>query len=112
LDMEDTIQQQNQISDSLASSLVNTMDDSVSNDDSLMRELMAMMGDDDDVLDEYVTVIDPPVATAPGVVLPSTPSAFVQNVHVDNSMHRIMEEDDDINASEHNHTREIQMNAV
>jgi hypothetical protein len=48
LDMEDTISQQTQISESLASTLVNTMDESSSSDDSLMRELMLLMGDDED----------------------------------------------------------------
>jgi hypothetical protein len=49
LDMEDTIQQQTQISESMSLTLVNSMDDSLSSDDALMRELMALAGDDDDI---------------------------------------------------------------
>jgi Snf7 len=49
LDMEDTIQQQNQIADAMSITLVNSMDDSTSSDDALMRELMALAGDDEDV---------------------------------------------------------------
>lgn len=77
LDMEDTIHQQNQISDSLAVSLVSTMDDN-SNDDSMMRELMLMMGDDDEGTEEYVTVIEKPVAgSSPVIGLPPVPISIV-----------------------------------
>ena len=78
LDMEDTIAQQNQISESLASTLVNNMDDTNSSDDSLMRELMLLMGDDDDVKDEGVTVH---AHTSPVLVLPPTPISILQTPH-------------------------------
>ncbi|KAJ1467035.1 hypothetical protein T484DRAFT_1756190 [Baffinella frigidus] len=83
LDMEETMHQQTQISDSLAMTIVNTMEDSSSNDDSLMRELMAMMGDDDDIQEEYVPIPELSVGTSPVVVLPPVPVSVVhapQNV--------------------------------
>jgi hypothetical protein len=48
LDMEDLQEKQVQISDSMSLTLVNSMDDGVSSDDALMRELMALAGGDDD----------------------------------------------------------------
>ncbi|KAJ1466974.1 hypothetical protein T484DRAFT_1860158 [Baffinella frigidus] len=47
IDMEETMAAQNEVSESLTSTFVNTMEDA--SDDSLMRELMALMGDDDEV---------------------------------------------------------------
>ena len=44
-DLEESVTQQNEISDSMENSLVNSMHDSSNTDDSLMRELMAMMRD-------------------------------------------------------------------
>lgn len=54
LDMEDTMQRQNEMNESLTMTLVNTMDDGGSSDDALMRELMALAGEDDDVESEKV----------------------------------------------------------
>jgi hypothetical protein len=111
MDMEDTIQQQNQISDSLAMTLVNTMDDSSSNDDSLMRELMAMMGDEDDTADESVLVIKPPVGTSPGVVLPTIP-VVVHTTQATPVLPQISEEvsDGDENVGIDNNVNEPMMN--
>lgn len=79
LDMEDTIAQQNQISEALSSSLVNSMDDSGSNDDSLMRELMLLMGDDEEGIEEVVTTVYQPDAIGtPVVELPPIPVTVVQ----------------------------------
>jgi hypothetical protein len=55
--LQDTITQQNQISESLSMSLVNSMDDGTASDDALMRELFALTGDDDD--DEPHAIIQP-----------------------------------------------------
>jgi len=54
MDIEDTIQQQNEISDSLNMTVVNSMDEGGTSDDSLMRELMALAGDDDDEDEDHV----------------------------------------------------------
>ncbi|KAJ1468664.1 hypothetical protein T484DRAFT_1854697 [Baffinella frigidus] len=51
LDIEDTMSQQNQVSDALSMTLVNSMDDTNTSDDALMRELMALMGDDEDTFE-------------------------------------------------------------
>jgi hypothetical protein len=48
MDIEETIQQQNELSDSLNMSVVNTMDEGGTSDEMLMRELMALAGDDDE----------------------------------------------------------------
>jgi hypothetical protein len=78
LDMEDTIAQQNQISESLSSTLINSMEDTSSNDDSLMRELMMLMGDDEELTDETVTVVHPTARATPVVHLPPSPVTIVQ----------------------------------
>lgn len=56
-DLQDTITQQNQLSESLSVSLVNTMDESSASDDALMRELMAMVGDDEDDIDQTIPIV-------------------------------------------------------
>ena len=64
VDHEEIIQQQNEISDSLNLSVVNSMDDGGgTSDDSLMRELMALAGDDDDEEGEGEERVPPHVAT-------------------------------------------------
>jgi hypothetical protein len=47
LDMEDNMQQQHDYTESLNTSIVNSMDDPASSDDMLMRELMLMASEDD-----------------------------------------------------------------
>jgi hypothetical protein len=62
LDMEDTISQQNQLADSMSVGLVNSMDDNNS-DEGLMRELMALAGDDDDADDLLEIPVKPSTPT-------------------------------------------------
>ena len=52
VEVEESYNQQKDISDSMESSLINNMDDNTQTDESLMRELMLMMGDEDEVEEE------------------------------------------------------------
>jgi hypothetical protein len=86
-DLQDTITLQNQISESLSLPLVNSMDENSTSDDSLMRELMALVGDDTDEQDtsiaavpdsggvaQYVTIIPPDQSdVSPAVMEVGTP---------------------------------------
>lgn len=81
-DMEDNIQQQNEVSDSMSLSLVNSMDDGDS-DDALMRELMALTGDDEEVVNtEPKPLVEPlaSVASPTTVVLPPVLVSVTQEV--------------------------------
>lgn len=73
VDMEERLHQQQQVSESLSSSMVNTMDDATSTDDSLMRELMMLMGDDDEVTDTSAPITRMTATSSAVVVLPPTP---------------------------------------
>lgn len=82
--LQDTITQQNQLSESLSMSLVNSMDDNSSSDEALMRELFALTGDVEDDEDtsmvpvpipdsgavaQYVTIIPHDKSSVPPVVM-------------------------------------------
>lgn len=82
--LQDTITQQNQLSESLSMSLVNSMDDNSSSDEALMRELFALTGDVEDDEDtsmvpvpipdsgavaQYVTIIPHDRSSVPPVVM-------------------------------------------
>jgi len=76
LDMEQTMSDQKELTDSMSLSLVNSMDDSNS-DEALMRELMALAGDDEDVEENEDTSKKTvkhvhETAITPLVVLPQT----------------------------------------
>lgn len=68
-DLQDTITQQNQISESLSLSLVNSMDENSASDDSLMRELMALVGDDADEQDTHIAAVPDSGAVAQYVTI-------------------------------------------
>jgi len=98
-DLQETITQQNQISESLSVSLVNSMDDSSGSDDALMRELMALTGDDDDEPDtyitpvpkseaiaQYVTIIPPDKADMPPAVMEVAEAAAIDTTAIDTSI--------------------------
>ncbi|KAJ1468565.1 hypothetical protein T484DRAFT_1755033 [Baffinella frigidus] len=77
IDMEETMAAQNQVSESLASTFVNSAEDT--SDDSLMHELMALMGDDEEVMDEPMNATSPTAAVPQSVVLlPPTPISVMQ----------------------------------
>ena len=81
-DMEDNLQQQNEVSDSMSLSLVNSMDDGDS-DDALMRELMALAGDDEEVVDNEpvpLVVLPVPAASSTAVVLPPVVVSVTEEV--------------------------------
>lgn len=63
--LQDTITQQNQLSESLSMSLVNSMDDNSSSDEALMRELFALTGDVED--DEDTSMVPVPIPDAGAV---------------------------------------------
>lgn len=93
LDIEDTMSQQNQVSDALSMTLVNSMDDTNTSDDALMRELMALMGDDEDTFEttpvpvhkqikkETVSIVHNSLAPTPSmVVLPPVGRSVTQQM--------------------------------
>jgi hypothetical protein len=88
--LQETITQQNQISESLSMSLVNSMDDASSSDEALMRELFALTGEDEEeetdlsiqpvptpdagAIAQYVTIIPPDKSkVTPAVMAVSEP---------------------------------------
>jgi hypothetical protein len=84
LDMEQTMSDQRELTDSMSLSLVNSMDDNNS-DEGLMRELMLLAGDDDDPEDNEEVpskttsnIYDVP--TIPMVALPPTPVSVTDQV--------------------------------
>ena len=81
LDMEQTMSDQRELTDSMSISLVNSMDDSTS-DDSLMRELMALAGDDEEPEEKEVETMKDvvPATTKPVVVLPPVPISVIHHM--------------------------------
>ena len=107
LDMEDLNSEQNQFADSMSLSLVNSMDDG-DTDEGLMRELMAMLGEEDDTdqkIDipivnvphkvETIPVVDivPVVSTKPLVVLPPLPMSVTELTTDPQSEHTVKADD-------------------
>jgi hypothetical protein len=77
VDVEESYTQQQDVADSMESSLINSMGDSSQSDESIMRELLAMMGGDDDIAEEHIAATDtlsesqlkpPIVSTIPNTV--------------------------------------------
>ena len=94
LDMEDALTQQSQVSDSMSMTVVNSMDES-DTDEGLMKELMALLGEEHDTDEITHTPIQPQeekpiinvpqttetthvVTSKPTVVLPSIPLSVTE----------------------------------
>jgi hypothetical protein len=83
LDMEDALTQQHQLADSMSLSLVNSMDEN--SDEGLMRELMALAGEDDDTeetidVHDQVTKTEPEKTAIPTVVLPPVTVSVTEQI--------------------------------
>ena len=79
VEVEESYTQQQDVADSMESSLINSMDDSSQSDESIMRELMAMMGGDEDIEEEHIAATDAPVEShlKPSIV-PTIPNTVSQ----------------------------------
>jgi hypothetical protein len=93
VDLEEKMARQVEIGDSMANSVVNSMED---NDDSLMRELMAMMGDDDSDVEPLVpttsTEMTPPDVLPPSSVSIMRPSPVSERVMSESAVLPVVEE--------------------
>ena len=74
IEVEESYTQQKDIADSMESSLINNMEDNTQTDESLMRELMLMMGDEEEVEEGHATDHNAQEPTAPIAVQPLTPT--------------------------------------
>jgi hypothetical protein len=74
VEVEESYIQQRDISDSMESSLINNMEDNTQTDESLMRELMQMMGEEEEV--EEGSTVDTPTQepTCPVIAEPIAPT--------------------------------------
>ena len=95
LDMEDALNQQSQVTDSMSMTVVNSMNES-DTDEGMMKELMALIGEDNDTAETTPTVVQPGkgapvtnvphtmdttqvVAPTPTVVLPHVPLSVTES---------------------------------
>ena len=77
--VEESYIQQQDVADSMESSLINSMDDSNQSDESILRELMVMMGGEDDIEEEHIAATDAPIESSrrPSLV-PAIPNTVSQ----------------------------------
>jgi hypothetical protein len=80
IDLEDKMAKQVEVGDSIASTLVNSMDD---NEDSMMKELMAMMGDDEETVEHNVPT-EKHGSMSPVIVLPPSPISIMPQSPISN----------------------------
>ena len=81
IEVEESYTQQKDIADSMESSLINNMEDNTQTDESLMKELMMMMGDEEEVEEGHATDHNAQEPTVPITVqslAPTIPSTVAQ----------------------------------